>query len=454
MNTLKEKWIELARQHHFLLIILISLTLFSLLGIQAYWIHVELSLQEDRLNDQMQDVLLDMHHMIENDSLLSQQLIDYFSGYENTLAPSVASASGIRRETQSMMDSVLRAHQLASLDYDFAFYHTQKEEIIISSETSTHTLTLADYAEYSERAGARVRRALGQGMYRFGIFFNNKFWYLLQQAAWLLGLSLVLSIVLMGSFMSTLLVLDKQRRITRMHNDFINNLAHELKTPVFASSVIFKIIQKHLQMRNYEKLDEPLQLLEQENNLLKDKIEKVLDLSIFEEGLPALQMEPVNIHQLIDKTVATYRYQAEGRGGSLLQDFQSASSGILGDARHLHNLLQNLLDNALKYSPGVPSVRISTRQRGEKILLSIEDRGIGMSEEEQFHVFDKFYRASNGNAHDTKGFGLGLSYVRKITELHGGQIEVKSNKGKGSRFIITFPLIPEHKLSKQYAWRS
>lgn len=331
MNTLKEKWIELARQHHRLLVVLISLILFSLLVIQAYWMHVEISLQEARLNDKMQDVLLDMHHMIEEDPYLSQKLIASFTDYEAG-QPVISDAERqIRKATQRMMDSVLQAHQLSSLDYDFTFYHTGNEEMIISSDVVDKDLT--EFTAYSERAGWRVRKALGEGVYRFGIFFNNKFWYLLQQSLWLLGLSLLLSLVLLGSFMSTLLVLDKQRRITRMHNDFINNLVHELKTPVFASSVIFKIIGQHQQRKNYEKLEEPLQLLERENNLLKEKIEKVLDLSIFEEGLPELQMQMVNLHQLIRDNIGTYQYQAKARGGSLQADLQAEVSDLLGDPR-------------------------------------------------------------------------------------------------------------------------
>lgn len=426
-----------------MLVMLISLTLISLLGIQTYWIHVEISLQEERLNDKMQDVLLDMHHKIENDSLLSLQLIDIFSTYENTGELLQKKMIGIRSETQQMMDSVLQVHQLASLNYDFAFYHTGNEEVIISS--GSEDKTLADFARYSERAGWRVREALGKGIYRFGIFFNNKFWYLLQQSAWLLGLSLLLSVLLLGIFLSTLLVLDKQRRITRMHNDFINNLAHELKTPVFASSVIFKIIRQHQQKKNYEKLEEPLQLLERENSLLKEKIEKVLDLSIIDEGLPDLQMQPLNLHQLIHENITAYRYQAMARGGNLQLDLQAAHAEIWADTRHLQNLLQNLLDNALKYSPEQPHIRIATKTEKDNILLFVEDQGIGMSEEEQFHIFDKFYRANQGNAHDTQGFGLGLSYVRKICELHGGQVRVRSSQGQGSSFTLMFPLFHHQK---------
>lgn len=449
MNRLKEIWIELAQQYHLLLVGLISVSLISLLGIQAYWIHTDLSLQEDRLNEKMQDVLLDMHHMIEDDSLLSRHMIDLFATYEQGQNLPASKVKRIRRETSQMMDSVLQAHFLSSLDYEYTFYHTVNKEVIFTSTPGE--IVLANFEEYSERAGWRVREALGKGIYRFGIFFNNKFWYLLQQTVWLLGLSLLLGIVLIGSFMSTLLVLDKQRRMTRMHNDFINNLAHELKTPVFASSVIFKIIRQHQQKGNFTKLDEPLQLLEQENKLLLDKIEKVLDFSTFEEGVPKLDMQSVDMHPLIQETVATYRYQAKARGGSLQEDLRAEDSEILGDPRHLQNLLHNLLDNAMKYSGDQLHIRIATRAEKGYLLLVVEDQGIGMSEEEQYHVFDKFYRASQGDAHDTKGFGLGLSYVRKIAALHGGQVRVKSSKGEGSCFTLAFPLKQNSNQPETYA---
>ena len=443
MKFIKEKWIALAGKHHSRLVLLMSVALVLLLGVQVYWIRVQLGLQEDRLNGKMHDVLLEIHHGIENDSVFSSQLITLFLGFEGKQALPIAETKLISQQASYKIDSVLKVFQLVGLEYDYAFYHVPLQDIVVS--TASVDRPLSDYVPYSERAGYRVRKELGEGVYRFGIFFTNKFWYLLRQSVWLLGISLLLIIFLMASFMSTLMVLEKQQKVTLMHNDFINNLAHELKTPVFASSVILKIVQQHREAHRYDRLEQPLQLLEGENNLLKEKIEKVLDLSLFEAGLPDLDMKTVDLHDLITKNLAAYRYQAEARGGRLEQNLTADHTLVRGNQLHLQNLIQNLLDNALKYSPDLPHIVVHSKSNRENIMITVQDHGIGMSQEEQYHIFDKFYRVSNGDAHDTKGFGLGLSYVRKVTEMHLGQVRVKSHVGQGSSFTVCIPLCKNKK---------
>jgi two-component system phosphate regulon sensor histidine kinase PhoR len=438
MISLREKWISLAQHHHQALTWLVSLSLIGLLMIQAYWINVEVRLQERKLQDTMQDVLLDMHHQIEDSQSTSEDLIEIFTAYQQQEPLPQSLVKRSRERVQHMMDSVLQAFHLSSLRYDFAFYHTVKEDLIISS--SAEAKELSDFQKYSERAGYRVRNALGEGQYRFGIFFHNEFWFLIQQTLWLLILSFLFLLLLMGSFMSTLFALGRQKRVSQMKNDFINNLAHELKTPVFASSVIFKIIQKHQQTGHYEKLAEPLNLLERENQLLKQKIEHVLDFASFEEGKLPIQFEKTDLHELIRQSLPVYAYQVKSRGGEINCALNAPSAFVYADPRHLLNLLQNILDNALKYSPDTPQIFIKTQLAGEQIKLSIEDKGIGISEADQQHIFDKFYRVTQGDAHDIKGFGLGLSYVKLITELHGGLIQLKSKKGVGTTFMFTFPL--------------
>lgn len=443
MTSLKEKWISLAQHHHQTLTGLVSLSLIGLLIIQTYWINVEISLQRSKLQDTMQDVLLDMHHQIEDSESTSEDLIEVFTAYQHqkTLPQTLVDHS--RKRVQHMMDSVLQAFHLSSLRYDFAFYHTAKEDLIISS--SSEAKELSDFQKYSERAGYRVRKALGEGQYRFGIFFHNEFWYLLQQTFWLFVLSFLFIIVLIGSFMSTLLALEKQKRMSQMKNDFINNLAHELKTPVFASSVIFKIIQKHQQEGDFEKLAEPLDLLEKENQLLKQKIENVLDFASFEEGKLPVRFEKVDLHTLIKQSLPVYAYQVKNLGGQMICEMNASATFVHADPRHLQNLLQNIIDNALKYTHGAPQIHISTQGNQEHITLTVEDKGIGMSETEQYHIFDKFYRINQGDSHDITGFGLGLSYVKLITELHGGEIQLKSKKGVGTRFSISFPVYQTQK---------
>jgi len=439
---LRERWVTLAQQNHRLLIALVAFCMLGLLGVQTYLVSVELSVQRQNFNETMDDVLLDMHHQIEDSPQLSAQLIAIFQQFEQQSSLDTTQISSIKSQVQYMMDSVLLAFQLAGLEYDFAFYQTAHGDVILSS--ADQATTLGDFQTYSERAGYRVRNALGKGRYRFGIFFHNQYWYLLKQTAALLLISLLLITLLLGSFLSTLVALRRQKAVAQLKNDFINNLAHELKTPIFASSVIFRIIQQHLQQGDLKKTIEPLQLLVRENQQLKDKVEKVLELASLEEGKLRLEKQPIDLHGLIRDTIPVYQYRVAEQSGNLTCELWAASALVNGDPHHLQNVLQNLLDNALKYSLEEPQIKINTETKENEISLTISDQGIGIKTTDQPYIFDSFYRVAQGDAHNVKGFGLGLSYVKQIVELHQGQILLRSQTGEGTAFTLVFPLLQTH----------
>lgn len=439
---LKERWITLAQQNHRLLIALVASSMLGLLGVQTYLISLELSVQQHNFNETIDDALLDMHHQIEEDPQLSAQLIVIFQQFEQQQPRDTTQISNIKSQVQHMMDSVLQAFQLASLEYDFAFYQTAHGDVILSS--AGQATTLGDFQTYSERAGHRVRNALGEGRYRFGIFFHNQYWYLVKQTVALLFISLLLITLLLGSFLSTLVALRRQKAVDQLKNDFINNLAHELKTPIFASSVIFRIIQQHLQRGDLKKTIEPLQLLVRENQQLKDKVDKVLELASMEEGKLHLEKRTVDLHNLIRETIPSYQYRVAEQGGSLSCELLAASALVNGNPQHLQNVLQNLLDNALKYSPEEPQIKIKTETKENDVSLTISDQGIGIKTKDQPYIFDSFYRVAQGDAHNVNGFGLGLSYVKQLVELHQGQILLKSQPGEGTIFTLTFPLLQTH----------
>ncbi|WP_083925288.1 sensor histidine kinase [Flexithrix dorotheae] len=438
MSRWKNRWINLARHHHKLMIGLVTSSLIALVIVQGYLIRVEIKLQEQNFNETMVDVLLEIHHGIEGNEVVSQQLIRIFQDFEKGKSLKEGLVKQSKQDVHFIMDSVLHEFKLSFLKYDFAFYRTQHERVVMSS--LDEAIDLDAFSKYSERAGYRVRNAMGKGKYRFGIFFHNQYLFLIRQIAYLLILSFLLILILLGSFMSTLWALRQQREISDMKNDFINNLAHELKTPIFASSVIFKIIAKHQKNGNYERTKEPIQLLEQENQLLKGKVEKMLDLASLEEGSLKLKLHPINLHEFLEENLKLYSYQIKEAGGNIQFDLKSPNPFILADSEHIRNVLHNLIDNAIKYSQQAPEIRVSTSGNSENIELSIEDKGIGIAHADHAQVFQKFFRSSQGDQHNVKGFGLGLSYVKLIIEMHNGHIQLKSQLGKGSCFILTFPV--------------
>ena len=233
--------------------------------------------------------------------------------------------------------------------------------------------------------------------------------------------------------------------ISQLKNDFINNLTHELKTPIFASSIIYKIIREKRKVFTDEELDYHLHLLENENQLLKNKVEKVLELSVLENGNPGLNFEQIDIHAIIKRKADVYKVLIESQQGSLHFLFKATEPFICGDEMHLGNILENLLDNAIKYSDTSPEVLVKTYNANNHLYVEVVDHGIGIEPDNLPFVFDKFYRVSHGNLHKIKGFGLGLSYVKMMVNLHGGEIEVKSSLGQGTSVILKFPVVETNK---------
>ena len=241
------------------------------------------------------------------------------------------------------------------------------------------------------------------------------------------------------------MVLKRQKQLTQLKNDFINNLTHELKTPIFASSIIYKIIREKRDKFTKKELDYHLSLLEKENHLLKNKVEKVLELTVLERENPGLNLKETDLHEIIHQKTEVYQVLILAKGGSLEYKLEAKNSLITGDSMHLGNILDNLLDNAIKYSTNAPQIKIFTYNKDDQVVIRITDNGIGIDNDNLPYVFDKFYRVSQGNLHQTKGFGLGLSYVKMMVGLHGGKINIESKIGEGSTLTLYFSILQKTK---------
>jgi len=264
--------------------------------------------------------------------------------------------------------------------------------------------------------------------------------YLFGQLAYLLIPSFLFLLMIIGGFSLLIYTVNKQKRLLVIKNDFINNLTHELKTPVFSISLIAKVFKESLKQNRTEKLGEYLSLLEKENTKLKGHIDKVLELASLENGKYNLQKEPCDFHDIINDAIAGFALKIETQQGKLNKTFQAVSTQLSLDKTHFKNVIQNLLDNAIKYSNGKPEISILTKSDQQKLSIAVSDNGMGIAPEHQKHLFDKFYRVTTGNIHHVKGFGLGLSYVKYIVEAHGGSISVNSKKNEGATFLMEFPL--------------
>ncbi len=255
--------------------------------------------------------------------------------------------------------------------------------------------------------------------------------------------TLLASVLFMGiilfSFAYTISVIFRQKKLSEMKNDFINNMTHEFKTPIATISLASDSISSPMVISSPEKIRRFTDIIRQENKRMNNQVEKVLQMAQIDRQDFTLKMSDVNLHDVIANAVEYISLQVERREGTVTADLQATLPVIQGDLTHISNIINNLLDNANKYSPEKPEISIATRNVNDGVEVIVNDKGIGLSKEARKHIFEKFYRVHTGNLHDVKGFGLGLSYVKAMMDAHKGQIDVKSELGKGSSFTLFFP---------------
>ena len=261
------------------------------------------------------------------------------------------------------------------------------------------------------------------------------------KSMWLtLLLSLAFVLLVMGIFYTTIRTILRQKKVSEMKNDFINNMTHELKTPISTISLACEALQDPDMSASVELRTNYVGMINQENKRLATLVDTALKTAILDRGEVTLNKETVLCHHLIEQISGNFTLKVTKRGGALKLNLKAQNHELFIDKLHFTNVLNNLLDNALKYSDEKPEVVISTKNKGNKLLVVVKDNGIGISKDNQKKIFDKLYRVHTGNVHNVKGFGLGLSYVKAIVEKHRGNITVQSQIGKGSQFTITIPL--------------
>lgn len=249
----------------------------------------------------------------------------------------------------------------------------------------------------------------------------------------------ILTIIL--AFSSALYQLIKQKKISEIKTDFINNMTHEFKTPIATINLALDAIKNPKIIADKEKVLRYTEMIRMENKRMHGQVENVLRISRLEKNQLDLTKGVDDIHDIITDAVSHIQLIIDDKGGYVKTHFEAKQSEVMINNFHFTNVIINILDNAVKYTKDLPKIDVYTENAGNNIVIHIKDQGIGMSKAVQKHVFDKFYREQRSNIHDVKGHGLGLAYVKKMVEHHHGNIYVESEKGKGSTFTIKLPLI-------------
>jgi len=264
--------------------------------------------------------------------------------------------------------------------------------------------------------------------------------YLLNSLRWIILGALLFILVVLAAFFITIRSLLNQRKVNEIKNDFINNMTHELKTPLATISLAVDALKTEKVQSDPTSVAYFSNIIKEENVRMNKHVEIILETGQLENKDLELTKQPVNVHDLIQAVVDSYKLQLEEKPSNIHMQLDATAPEIIADEEHLLHVLSNLLDNAIKYSKETIDILVSTTNVNNKMIITIEDNGIGMSSETTKHIFEKFYRAHSGNIHNVKGFGLGMSYVKRIVALHKGQIRVQSELDHGTTIVIILPV--------------
>ena len=272
--------------------------------------------------------------------------------------------------------------------------------------------------------------------YSLKVAFPGRTPFLLGSLVSVIITSIIFTSIIIIAYVTTILLLLRQRQISQIKTDFINNMTHEFKTPIATINLALSAIKNPKTIVNKEKVKKYLQMIYDENNRMHDQVENVLMISHLERNQLNIEKTKQDINEIIDLAISHVSLIVENNNGNIITEKNADNSMVIGNETHLINVMVNILDNAIKYNDNSPEIFIKTLNIGSRVLIKIKDNGIGMSKAVQSKIFEKFYRKQTGDLHDVKGHGLGLAYVKKIIAFHNGSIAVESAIDKGSIFTI------------------
>ena len=347
-------------------------------------------------------------------------------------------------EEQGIEDKISRAQVEALLKeklsekgvdmpFEYAVYHEGQKPVFQSDNFN-------EYENFKYFRASLFPGSLFSKPTFISVYFPNEKQHFRKSMGLIGGSSLLITLLILMLFSLALFIIFKQKRLSEMKNDFVNNMTHELKTPISTISLASQMLSDRSIPDEQKNLKQISRIIQAESKQLGFQVERVLQMAIFDHGQLKLKVQEVDMHDLIETVAQNFLLQIEKREGKLEFLPEADQAVVSGDSMHLTNVISNLIENAMKYTRRTPEITLTTSNENGHLVVSVSDNGIGISKEDQKRIFDKFYRVPTGNVHNVKGFGLGLSYVKLIVEHHGGTIKIKSEPDKGSRFDIHLPL--------------
>jgi two-component system, OmpR family, phosphate regulon sensor histidine kinase PhoR len=315
-------------------------------------------------------------------------------------------------------------------DFEYGVYDCSSEKMVYGNYVPLKTA--------KEKATSKNLPKWSNQSYYFGVQFPNRVAHIINQMG-IWSFSSIVLLLVITFFAYTLFVILKQKRLSEIQKDFINNMTHEFKTPIATIAVSTEVLKDPAIISQPERLMNYAGIIEKENVRLKQQVERVLQMARLDKEYPRLKKEIVDIHHILHDAIRHHTMALQERKGSIHYELNATKTEVQADKFHLTSVFNNLLDNAIKYCKEIPQITIRTSNKHHGCLIELVDNGIGISRENQKRVFQKFYRVPTGNVHDVKGFGLGLSYTKTIVEAHNGEISLQSELEKGCSFQIYIP---------------
>ncbi|MFH0761870.1 MAG: ATP-binding protein [Bacteroidota bacterium] len=414
-----------------LIIIFSGISLVGLIVTQLFWINNALRLGEEQFNSR---VTIALQGALDEYVQMHQGRSCGSTG--GCLASSANADSLFINLEPAQMDSLLRVHfDYHELDtvFDLRVVNCATGEVLFEKKNNTSK------SGYQSQHRISLSCLHSVESHHMEVRFDRpKRLILIDLLTWL-GASTLFLLIVVFSFAYIVLTILKQKKISDMKNDFINNMTHEFKTPIANISLATEVLKRPDICSDSDRFNKYVDIVSQENNRMRSQVDRIMQMAFREREDFHIDKQPTDMHELIRDAVDNICLEECIEGSSVELDFQARNPELVIDPVHFTNIIHNLIDNAQKYTDVEPRIIISTKSDHKYFIIEIQDNGIGMSPEAQKHIFEKFYRVPTGNLHNVKGTGIGLYYVKTMVEAHGGTIAVRSESGKGSRFIIHLP---------------
>ena len=425
--------------------ILIFVSLLGIIFFQILWIKQALQDKEQQFENSMikvtasaaSDLADEKGNLSSFDNRKNAEILFPLNAFPSTIVHRFS-----REEIRAKIKKAFEKNYIKNVDFEFAISSTSMIGDDLQSkkyfESSLDTIHNYSFVAPIISPGGSLTEGLSPEELLIIVVphVKNIIW---KQMYWLVLGAIVFTFIIFAAFFITIRALLNQKKLSEIKSDFINNMTHEFKTPLATISLAVDALKNEKVIHDRAKMDYFSGIIKDENKRMNKQVETILQAALLDKQEIQLNEKTVHAHEIIQAAVNNIKLPLEQKNGKLETNLEATNDVIKGDEVHLINIINNLLDNAIKYSDEDSRIKLSTLNYNKHLRIKIEDNGIGMSKETLHRIFEKFYRAHTGNIHNVKGFGLGLSYVKTIVDAHKGKIKAESTLGKGSCFIIDLP---------------